>query len=782
MATLKWTDGKTYTVPDDKLQQALADGFQPLTAEDNERQQAADEPVRAGVEGLARGASFGTSDPFLIGFGVKREGLKLRKEENPVASTVGEIGGAVGTGLLTGGGASALAGGGMRGAVGESGLYGMGSMVSESALENSPLTTERLAAGFMGGAVAGGVAHGALSAVSKGISLGIRKTGGSSLQGVLKDTASKLEQRSLAEGFAGGVKKLERRGGSLKDVVEYAQREGLPIQFNEDAVAAVGAKLKQTGDTTAELVAKLDPLKPLTDGRNRAALADKVIKSLEGKFKGDIAAESEVTDFIAKEIEPLVGRVDLKWPEVYKLQSRLRGKVEGVATGIKKEVYDSGRKALRDVVFAEAEAINPGVQGQLKGLQADYAKGAFLSEAIANRIAKNQSTGGVTGLGLMDVVRGGGYGGTFGAAIGGPVGAPLGALAGAYANRAIREKGASVAANALRSMAEGKVLSGVSRGLSEHLKKVMTVAPELLGAYRYPLAQAAAQGADALMAEHIRLASGPQGSDYLSRAMLEVESAAEVEAAGQRFAVLDSMQRLADQQAEEMDLAVDGLFGTAPGRKGGLNLTLSEKDFMAMKEQFDGVMMNPEKMFETIPADLRAAAPAAATETAAASMQAMQYLMSKAPKNPYEGMPPAIAPQWAPSPAELDQFNRYREAVVAPANVLKNMAKGYISPEQVEAIQAVYPAMYADLQQKISERLMMLKKPLAYQQRAAIAAIIGPGALGMSPQQVQILQQTQMLASGQDSGQGKPTKGPDGRQDVNEAQIQTESQKLEGRV
>jgi hypothetical protein len=261
------------------------------------------------------------------------------------------------------------------------------------------------------------------------------------------------------------------------------------------------------------------------------------------------------------------------------------------------------------------------------------------------------------------------------------------------------------------------------------------------------------------------------------------ETPEEMDGMSARLSALSAVKSAADAQELALASAADGLLGTAPGRKGSSTIEpLSEKDFSKTMTNIRDMLVDPERMYARIPPEMHGAAPLTAGQTAMTMINAARYLDSKAPKNPYEGMPPAIAPQWAPSPAELDQFNRYREAVVAPANVLKNMAKGYIAPEQVEAIQAVYPAMYADLQQKISERLMMLKKPLAYQQRAALAAIIGPGALGMSPQQVQILQQTQMLASGQDSGQGKPMKGPDGRQDVNESQIQTESQKLEGRA
>ena len=99
----------------------------------------------------------------------------------------------------------------------------------------------------------------------------------------------------------------------------------------------------------------------------------------------------------------------------------------------------------------------------------------------------------------------------------------------------------------------------------------------------------------------------------------------------------------------------------------------------------------------------------------------------------------------------------------------------------MEALQAVYPAIYSKLQQKITERLTSYQKPLTYQQRLALAGFMGPAALGMSPQQIQVIQQSQTLAQGKDSRQGGSPKPPDGRQDVNEEQIATEAQKLEGR-
>ena len=776
-------DGSFVYVDDQYAQAARQKGYVPST---REQLDASKQEGRTFAEGLVRGASAGFAEPLITSFAEGHEGVSpskarqqvaARREANPIAATTGEIGGALGASVLTGGGVSGLVGGGLKGAALEGGMYGMGAMVTDATLEDRDLTSDRLAAGLLGGVLAGTAIQGGFNLIGKGVSLGVSKFGGKGLKDALDNAASTIEQRALSEGFSGGVKKLKARGGSLEDVVRYAQREGLPIQFTDEALASVEGALQKTHGETSALMQRLNVVKPLND-KSRVALADEVQKQLESRFAKDPVRLREVESFMKNEIEPLiVDNPSLDWESVYNIQSSLRQKVGAVDTGIKKDVYEAGRKTLRNLAFAEAGAINPGVEAQLHRLQRDYATGSFLREGIANRITKNESSGGPLGLSLMDVVRGGGMGGAVGGAVGGPVGAALGAVGGSIVDRSMRAKGASFAANALRQLGDSAVLGGVSKGLAAHIGQVLAVAPEALGAFRFPLAQAAARGADALLEEHIRQASGPQGSAYLSTLGLPSETPQEVDAAGQRLAVLDALERATREQQAELAGAVDGIFGSAPGRKSSLGSGMSARDFKRAADALEKLVADPQVAFESIPPELRAGAPATTSEAAAKALSAAQFLHGKMPKSPYAGMPPSIAPQWEPSAAEIDRFNRYREAVENPANVLKNLARGYISPEQVEALRTVYPRIYSDLQQKIGERLMTLKKPPSYMQRQAIAAFVGPGALGMTPQQVVILQQSQ---AGAPSPQGA-MKGPDGRQDVNEEQIQTEAQKLEAR-
>ena len=956
MSTLfKKPDGSFVYVDDRYAQAAQQKGYTPATVEQAE---ASKQTGRAFAEGAARGASFGLSDPFLIGAGVKREGLQLRKEENPIASGGGEIVGALGTSIATGGGASALVGGGVRGAVFEGGLYGMGPMVTESALENTPLTSERLAAGFAGGALAGGAAHAGFTALGKGVSLGMSKFGGKGMKEALSTAADDIEWKALTRGMPDSwVKRNEPFKADILRKGREAKMLGTASSAFDQEGLAKGLLLKQ--DTGAEVGKQLDLLEtfvPLKSSPElRAEFGDFIEKRLASKFKNSPAYDDALKE-TRKYVES-IREVSRPWRSMWDdVQSTLFKDADPTKTA-SAEVREELRQAIRDFTFDEVASgknkagkvltASPGFKPQIKlklgeavstAAPEPYRPEGFVPRATARPATVNLDEGGAAGgafdapvsmdappvtnpefaagafqrtpdlyylpgqaqsrsltvrlgepeqlpggvftdasgsrfvssagevprfqlpapefdprtvtlgedpvrgglnigpepitvrLGEEPVAAGGlsfdlpakvspewlgakmrqtgrEYAATsalvsafekrvrsldksslFGiesigaGALGGALtGNPLGAVAASLAKRQVERRGALLSATALRAIADSSVSKGVSSNLQKHLGTILATAPEILGAYRFPLAQAAAQGADALLAEHVSLASGPNGQDYLARAALPVETPEEVDAAGQRMAHLDNIARVQAQYAADVDGAVDGMFGAAPGRKGALRGTMKAKDFEKVKSSILANLSQPERVFEGIPAELRASAPATMAETAARVLAGQQYLWQHAPKNPYEGMPPSVAPRWAPSAEELDKFSRIKEAVENPARVLKNMSAGYMSPDQVEAIKAVYPAMYADLQQKIGERLAVYPKALSYRQKLAISAVLGPTALGMSPQQVQVLQQAQALATGAGNGQGQPVKRPDGRQDVNEAQMETESEKLEAR-
>lgn len=172
------------TIDADKLNDALKAGFRPESPDEHHdrvlEQQYGDSPISAGLEGAARGATFGLSDTLLRGFGFSKEELGQTKERNATAAGVGEGVGFAGSLALTGGGAlagavgkAAVKGGtsllARAGAAGvasglEGAAFGVGQTVSDVSLSKDPLSAEAIASKLGGNMLYGGLTAGAAGA------------------------------------------------------------------------------------------------------------------------------------------------------------------------------------------------------------------------------------------------------------------------------------------------------------------------------------------------------------------------------------------------------------------------------------------------------------------------------------------------------------------------------------------------------------------------------------------------------------------------------------------
>ena len=87
---------------------------------------------------------------------------------------------------------------------------------------------------------------------------------------------------------------------------------------------------------------------------------------------------------------------------------------------------------------------------------------------------------------------------------------------------------------------------------------------------------------------------------------------------------------------------------------------------------------------------------------------ARDFLSSKLPKNPYEGIP-YKENNWVPSPMEMAKYMRYREATEKPSVILDQIKKGYVTPEATEVLEKVYPATRDLIKQKMIEKISTQK-------------------------------------------------------------------------
>lgn len=102
------------------------------------------------------------------------------------------------------------------------------------------------------------------------------------------------------------------------------------------------------------------------------------------------------------------------------------------------------------------------------------------------------------------------------------------------------------------------------------------------------------------------------------------------------------------------------------------------------------------------------------------AIKGINFLQDKLPKNPHDTL---SFKDFQPSDSELRKFERYRKAVESPKNILNNLENGYVSPEEVEVLKSLYPAIYSKIQEELGEQLETGK--LDFQKRLEIFKLFG---------------------------------------------------------
>jgi hypothetical protein len=261
--------GNPRTVAPEEFEEAMRRGYRMADAATvNDRlleRQYGDSPIQAGIEGAARGLTFGASDLLLPALGADKEGLRERRARNEVASTIGEVGGMVAPALLTGGGG--LAGSAGKAAAGaaeraltregagllgraaaragtsaarmgtEGAVYGVGQGISDVALSKDPMSAEAII-GDLGHHILVGAGFGAVGGAGLSVA-------GSAL-GVAADKAGKAIQRATsklqAELEAGTEGMLSTTDDALRVEVMGMSRPALEAAAKAETEALTAAR------------------------------------------------------------------------------------------------------------------------------------------------------------------------------------------------------------------------------------------------------------------------------------------------------------------------------------------------------------------------------------------------------------------------------------------------------------------------------------------------------------------------------------------------------------
>ncbi len=138
-------------------------------------------------------------------------------------------------------------------------------------------------------------------------------------------------------------------------------------------------------------------------------------------------------------------------------------------------------------------------------------------------------------------------------------------------------------------------------------------------------------------------------------------------------------------------------------------------------------------------------APKAVEAAIDVSIRAHEYLQKHAPQA--QARPGVIMSLGLPpSDYELEIFDRRREIVNDPFHILKEIKRGTLTPEAVDALQAVYPEMHKQLKQNITVQLGELAgrgESLPYRQVMPLELLLGQPIEGINSKDVvDTIQQT----------------------------------------
>jgi hypothetical protein len=143
------------------------------------------------------------------------------------------------------------------------------------------------------------------------------------------------------------------------------------------------------------------------------------------------------------------------------------------------------------------------------------------------------------------------------------------------------------------------------------------------------------------------------------------------------------------------------------------------------------------------------------------------------PRDPNQLIPMKTPP---PDPVRLAAFARRKQVVDRPLSVLDELEAGTLTREHVEALSTVYPQLYTQIRNGVTEQLVTTKKTPSYEQRIQIGVLFQlPTDPSLRPQSIQ---RTQAMYRKKAEQQPAPT-GPIGGPSSVAKAFETKSQSLE---
>jgi hypothetical protein len=632
----------------------------------------------------------------------------------------------------------------------EMGVYGAGSELSRQNIAGEQLSGEKLAAAFGHGALFGG-AGGALlgaggyalekaatRALEGGTGLAERLTGRTSeiTGGTLGERVTRLAD-TVAPGGLGKFaedKALKSTGANMPilgkaEVLTDEVRSIAARQVIEDLPKALGksegAILSHVEQAEAAAIMK-DAI-----GKQKGALVDQLaaagvkadvpalvaelrakLEPLKKSITDDAISAAHAGERTLQRLEENLAGGEIKelWAQQRQLGDTInwdaiRNKTAGLTDKHQAEIYFALGRAL-EKTGEKAEALGADFVSAWKRTNQEYTAADWIGKATGKgreRDLANRTAGLSEQLGALG-------GSSLGASIGGAVAGPLGAAA-------------------------GSAVGGIAAATGQHLVKKYgdQAAAQFLAraAHSGSITEAAAQTVDRAFGRDI--------SGFFKRA------AGKAEQAGAR--AVRGVEHAGDQHDQ------------AQRRKAAEPI---RTQFGRARDQIAAWKANPQAREAVVAQRLQGAPPGAAQAAVATTQRGAAFLAEKMPTRPAPvGLTPQFTKASEPSPGEQAKFMRYWRTVNDPTTAAQDLVTGKLSRENVEALKAVYPQMYEELQGRVLQALAELKHPLPHAQANQLGLLMGvPADSSQQPDFIAMVQAS--YASQGAQGGGPPGSPPQG--------------------
>lgn len=723
-----------------------------------------DKELEALLGSAASAATLGLSDQALVNtFKVSPERLREVRERSSIAAGLGTAAGVVGPALATGGTSTAakLASGplaatelaGKAAASGveklvsgkirsnavkeilkkstqfgtEGAVFGAGQVISEDALGRADLNAENLVAGAGAGALLGGLMGGAYGGAKATVPL-VRK-GIAPITGKIAQGAKNIVDPKLAS--------TELIGATAKDVLRETKYHPT---FQDDLPSFLVNKLDLGGLQSAE-----DRLAKNAIIKQQAG--KKIENSIAGLEEAALATESLPSRFEVAE------RLQAKLDDAAKAFKNMEGSNAAELSTIK-----GFEKNIRN--FIGTADSGPALLKELQDLKIGYYANKFvfgapakenyranLSHTLAAELRNiiDETANKVSSNSMDDVVKN--------------LATDLKAANKDYSMASIVQKYLPKKISQSASISLSDMTKGASIGLISGSGPLAAAAIGLKQLVKSDARRAAVVLAD-IKAQSMAFDKSLKTSvqSFISKAKKPA-------------------RQLSLKTLVNSGYAVDYETKKAPENK--------KEAFKNTAKNLETLASNPDLMIDQLAkstARISFAAPQIAQETHNVLIRATDFLASKVPKDPSQ--PNVFAREYQPSSMEIAKFERYMQAVEHPLSVFEDMEKGTLTREHVEALKAVYPGMYAQLQQEVIDQATTEGEKIPYNKKVQLSILLDvPTDLSLEPTNIAGLQANFMPQNDPmqvEAQQGAYRMGSQtGLQNLNgAARMQTETQKV----